>query len=175
MIETHHRVKNNLQIIAAMVDMLLMDEQETVSSEELRRLSGHIRALAAVHDILTQKSRDEGETDLVSARAVLDKLLGLMEGTSQGRRIVSSLAEQELPAKQSTSLALITNELVSNAIKYGRGDIQVKLFRENGHAVLEVCVTAPASRPIRPGHSRQHGPGSRGEPEQVGPVGSNTV
>jgi len=91
----------------------------------------------------------------VSARAVLDKLLGLMEGTSQGRRIVSSLAEQELPAKQSTSLALITNELVSNAIKYGKGDIQVRLFRENGHAVLEVCDDGPGFHP--PGARRGAG------------------
>src|SRR5579871_5554874 len=38
MIETHHRVKNNLQIIAAFVDMQAMEETETLPTEEFRRL-----------------------------------------------------------------------------------------------------------------------------------------
>lgn len=127
MVETHHRVKNNLQIITAMVDMRLMEDKETVSVEEIKRLKAYIYALAAVHDILTQEAKQEGEEQSISVKAILEKLLPLMQQTAGNRHIDYALEDARLSAKQGTSLALIVNELVSNAIKYGRGEIVVRM------------------------------------------------
>jgi two-component sensor histidine kinase len=127
MIETNHRVKNNLQIITAMVDMRLMDGDESIPAEEIARLSSYIKTLAAVHDILTLEAKEFGELQEVSAKSILEKLLPLMQQTAGDRPIRFELEEARLPAKQGTSLALIVNELVSNGLKYGRGAIDVKL------------------------------------------------
>src|SRR5258708_31048914 len=60
MSETHHRVKNNLQVISAMVDMQTMQEADTVPKHELTMIANHIRGLAAIHALLTQQSRTGG-------------------------------------------------------------------------------------------------------------------
>jgi two-component sensor histidine kinase len=148
MIETHHRVKNNLQIITAMVDMRLMDGDAMIPAAEIAHLGSYIKTLAAVHDILTLEARDVDEPQDVSAKAIMEKLLPLMQQTAPGRYIAYRLKEARLPAKQGTSLALVVNELVANAMKYGRGDIEVDMRVEQSPAefpnanapVLVLCV-----------------------------------
>lgn len=83
--ETHHRVKNNLQVIAAMIDLLTMDQPGMIPLEEFVRLSRHVRTLAAVHDILTQEAKAEGQSESASARTILEKLLGMIQETAGNR------------------------------------------------------------------------------------------
>jgi PAS domain S-box-containing protein len=138
MTETHHRVKNNLQIMAAMVDMQIMEGGETVPARELRRLVSHISTLAVVHDILTHKTKVSPETHLLSARELLEKLLPLLRQVAGDRRIDTALDDAELSVRQATSLALVTNELVSNALKHSEGPVTVRLTVGSGEAVLDV-------------------------------------
>jgi two-component sensor histidine kinase/DNA-binding NarL/FixJ family response regulator len=143
MTETHHRVKNNLQIIAAMVDMRLMDNPKSIDPEEIQRLGTHVRALAAVHDILTQEAKEDGQAHYLSSDEVLVKLVEMLQDTLPNRRIRCDIQDARLSARQGTSLALIMNELISNALKYGRGDVNVKMSVVNGNGVLEVSDDGP--------------------------------
>jgi PAS domain S-box-containing protein len=141
--ETHHRVKNNLQIIAAIVDMQAMGEPEAITVDDLQRLGLQIRTLAVVHDILTHDAKTSGDAQVVSAKAILEKLLPLMEATAGGRRIHSRVEEVSLPTRQGTSLALVVNELVSNALKHGRGEVTVELSQESAGLCLAVRDDGP--------------------------------
>lgn len=143
MAETHHRVKNNLQIIASMVDMRLMDSIDQVSVEELRRLGACIGALATVHDVLTQEAKEDGEAVSVSARAVLQRLMPLLQQTALGRRLRCEIRDVRLSTKQGTSLALIANELIGNAIKHGKGEIRIHFESQDNLAALEVSDEGP--------------------------------
>lgn len=144
MMETHHRVKNNLQVIAALVDMQTMDAPDMIPAAEFQRLSTHIRTLAVVHDILTQETRAEGEAKSVSAKLILEKLLPLLEQASGAQRpIRAQITEARLSPRQGTALALVTNELISNALKHGRGEIEVTLTVQEECSVLAVCDDGP--------------------------------
>lgn len=147
MTETHHRVKNNLQLVAAMVDMRVMDDTETVPTTELRRLTGYIRTLAAVHDILTKEAREDGQASSLSTRAVLESLLALMKQTAGDRTLAYSIGDAQLSSRQGTSLALVTNELVSNALKHSTGSVDVRFSVEDGRATLEVLDDGPGFPP----------------------------
>jgi PAS domain S-box-containing protein len=142
-VEAHHRVKNSLQILSAMAEMQVDESSETVPSEALRRVSRHIRALATVHDILTRSARREEESQSLSAREALGKLLPLLEPMSRGRAMESEIADIPLTVKQSTSLAVLINELVSNAVKHGQGTIRVEFSAANGTADLSVLDEGP--------------------------------
>jgi PAS domain S-box-containing protein len=83
--ETHHRVKNNLQLVSGLIDMHRQSGRETMSGEEMDHLSQNVRALGVIHDILTQQSKDDARIDQLSAKAVLEQLTALMAGTLQGR------------------------------------------------------------------------------------------
>lgn len=143
MTETHHRVKNNLQIIAAMVDMHLLADAESVSADELRTLGLHVQTLAAIHELLTQEAKEDGQAHYIQARQVLAKLIEMLEKTIGARRIVYNIVDARLSARQGTSLALIVNELISNALKYSAGDIEVHLTVECKTAKLFVYDNGP--------------------------------
>lgn len=153
MTETHHRVKNNLQIMAAMVDMQAIDaadsERGVVPLSELERLGTHIRTLAVIHELLTERAREDGRAEHVSARAMLEKLLPRLEQMARGggRSMRFSLDDAQLTSRQATSLALVTNELVSNAIKYGRRSVEVEMEVRDGTASLCVRDDGPGFPP----------------------------
>jgi len=143
--ETHHRVKNNLQIIAAMLDLKVMDpsHERTVPVEELARLGGHVRTLAVVHDVLTRYLREDEEDQILSVRSVFTRLIPLLEQTAGRRPVRADIADADLTSKQATALALITNELVSNAVKHGAGTISLRLAQRAGRMTLSVRDEGP--------------------------------
>ncbi|MCW3051221.1 MAG: signal transduction histidine kinase, partial [Chthonomonadales bacterium] len=144
MTETHHRVKNNLQIIAAMLDMHLMEGSATIATKDIHQLGIHVRALAAVHDLLTQESKEgDGQAHYISARDLLHELIPMLQATSAERTIQFDIEDVRLTARQGTSLALVVNELVSNALKYGVGIIRIKFTVQGERATLEVCDDGP--------------------------------
>ena len=147
MTETHHRVKNNLQMISALIDMRVMEAGETVSVEELRRLSAQIQSLAVVHDVLTGASREQNNAQRVSTRRMLSTLLPKLRQMSGEHELTYRLDDASLRTGQSTSLALITQELYANALKHGkeRVDIQVKV--EGARCTLSVSDSGPGFPP----------------------------
>lgn len=138
MTETHHRVKNNLQLIAALVDMSVLDGGDMIPIDNLKRLGLHINTLATVHDILTMATKEGHEAEDLSVKRVLEHLLPLMEQTVVGRRIHADIVEATLPTRECTSLAMIANELVSNALKHTTRDVWVTFTAQNGEGVLAV-------------------------------------
>lgn len=143
MTETHHRVKNNLQLISAMIDIRLMDDEESYPAEEFRRLGNSVRTLAIVHDLLTHEAKKNGQTQVMSSKSVLEKLLTLMAATAGNCSLHYSIEDISLFSRDSASLALVTNELVSNAIKHGRGQVRTRFAVNDDVATLEVCDDGP--------------------------------
>jgi len=155
--ETHHRVRNNLQMIAAMVDMQKMEYAQTVPTEELTRLSAHIRTLGAIHDLLTEQAKKDGQAHFLSVKEVLDKLLPMLQQTAPTRHIRFEIEDAILPTRQATSLALITNELVTNAIKYGKYEIRIDFTVQDNVGALSVRDDGPGLPeefdPVRSAHT----------------------
>jgi two-component sensor histidine kinase len=116
--ETHHRIKNNLQVIAGLVDVL---------------------ALAAIHDLLTKNAKTDPTLDSLSVKAMLERLAQMLQTTLPERKIVTDVADVPLSVQKSGSLAMLVNEGVSNAIKHGKGDILLKLTACGTNACLEIC------------------------------------
>ncbi|HLV80085.1 MAG TPA: GAF domain-containing protein, partial [Chthonomonadaceae bacterium] len=143
MTETHHRVKNNLQLIAAMIDMRLMDDDAPITQEDLRRLAACINTLATVHEVLTQEAAADGEALYISARIMLERLLPLLKQAAAGRSLQFALEDARLPARQGASLALVANEMISNAFKHSRGEVRVTFRVCDDRAELEVCDDGP--------------------------------
>ncbi len=147
MIETHHRVKNNLQLMSALIDMQRGSYEDLVPISEFVRLSANVRALGVIHDILTQEAKEGNEQETLSAKAVLDSLLTMLRGTAGENRLTFEIEEIRLIGRQATSLALITNEMVSNAQKHGRSETYVTLTARGKTGRLEVLDDGPGFPP----------------------------
>jgi PAS domain S-box-containing protein len=144
MTETHHRVGNNLQIIAAMIDLQRMDAHEMVPVSVLGRLGAQIKALAAVHQVLTLTLREQENAQRVSAAGVLEKIVGLLDQMGDGyHQLTFATEDAQITARQATALALCVQELYSNALKHGKGEVGVCFTVLDSTARLEVTDNGP--------------------------------
>jgi PAS domain S-box-containing protein len=137
--ETHHRVKNNLQVIAAMIELLTAGNETSVPVSDVANLGRHVAALAAIHDLLTTQSRGAGEISQVSILDVLTTLLPPLRQTMRGRQLRLNTEDVSLPISTATSIAILVNELVTNAVKHGEGEIVLSLEKKGQVARLTVA------------------------------------
>jgi two-component sensor histidine kinase len=130
--EVHHRVKNNLQIIASLMRMQARRAQGQEARDLLEESVKRILSVAVVHEFLSQNA--EGTINLYEvAHRILGQLQqGLVDPT---KRIKLELHGPPilLPAERVTQCALLLNELVQNAIEHGmahrdEGTIEVELI-----------------------------------------------
>lgn len=139
MSETHHRIKNNLQIISAMLDMQHMQYTQSVPMTELDRVRNHIQALSAIHDLLTRQARTDHENNELSVLAAIRQLMPLLQSMVEGsRKLTFTIEDLRISIRQSTTLAVLVNELVSNAFKHGQGEIRVTFAVHGENAELGV-------------------------------------
>ncbi len=143
MTETHHRVKNNLQIIAAMIDMQGTTSEPAVSISEFARLSSSVRALSVIHEILTHGAKAGTGQATLSAKAVLERLLQELARTTVDHPLVTEIEDAHLDGGLITKLALVTNELVLNALKHGKGKIEITFTTNGNVATLQICDDGP--------------------------------
>jgi two-component sensor histidine kinase len=135
---THHRVKNNLQIISALVEIQSDTMDNMVPLSAMQRVGRHARALAALHDILTKETQEPRGMEVISTKVALSELLLLLQDTAGGRQITSEVDDFPLSVGDCASLALLISELVSNALKHGSSDVYLQLSVIEGMARLEV-------------------------------------
>jgi two-component sensor histidine kinase len=115
--EVHHRVKNNLQLISSFTVLQEM-KKETGKAEMIKDLKSKIQALALLHQKLHQQnsySKLELQTyfeQLVSAT------LSIHADTHGEIKYNIDMGSAFLDLDTLTQLALITNELMVNSIKY---------------------------------------------------------
>ncbi|HEY5844650.1 MAG TPA: histidine kinase N-terminal domain-containing protein, partial [Mycobacterium sp.] len=138
--EIHHRVKNNLQTVAA----LLRLQARRISSPEakgaLTDAMKRVGAIAVVHEILSQAFDTSVKFDDVA-----DRLLRMVVDVAATGGPVQLKREGTfgyVPADVATSLSLVLTELCQNAIEHGlgeeRGVVWVKPRQSEGLLVVEV-------------------------------------
>ena len=137
--ETHHRVKNNLQVIAALVELQSFDAADEAAAAPLHRINQHVQALSVIHDVLTRNAKDDADLSPLDAQVVLNVLLPLLRNTVGERQITAEIDAVLLAAEKAASLALLVSECVSNAVKHGRGEISITLRNETERGRLEIC------------------------------------
>jgi integral membrane sensor domain MASE1 len=145
--ETHHRVKNNLQVICAMIELQETQGKELVATSELQRLAQHVRSLAVIHELLTHEAKTSADADHIHIREAMEQLMPLLQSVVGDRNLHFAVDDARIPIRQGTALAVLVNELVSNALKHGAGDIDLSLAVLEQTARLVVCDRGPGVPP----------------------------
>jgi two-component system, sensor histidine kinase PdtaS len=133
--EIHHRVKNNLQTVASLLRLQARSADAVDPREALEHSVNRILAIAAVHELLTE--RREEDVDLAD---LFDRLRSmLVQGVGGGKEVSATLASVTLPGARATAVALVFAELLQNALEHGGDRIRVALEQRNGDLVLAIA------------------------------------
>ncbi|MFN3846018.1 MAG: sensor histidine kinase [Paracoccaceae bacterium] len=124
--EVHHRVKNNLQLIASILNMQLRSARTNEAKEAMRTVQDRVISLATVHRELYQTS---GLTD-VQADELLPRVARdlLRIGSAPGRRfdLDAEVDDIRLTPDQAVPLALFLTEGMANVIKHAWSEGQAR-------------------------------------------------
>ncbi len=133
--EIHHRVKNNLQTIAALLRLQARRTDNPEVAEQLRESIGRIISIAVVHEFLSHEENSVINIHEVSNRILAEVRTGVLDRTRPITLSLEGARSFMLPAQQATSCALIINELVQNAVEHAfiglpGGSIVVRLAEQ---------------------------------------------
>jgi two-component sensor histidine kinase len=140
--EIHHRVKNNLQTIAAMLRMQARRTKEAEALVAINEAISRILSVAVIHEFL---SHDERQA--INIRDVCQRIVNQSRQVmaSPGSRLVYAVDGPAiyLPSQQATACALVVNELIQNAVEHGfekrkHGHIHVHLADRGDQVRLEI-------------------------------------
>ena len=114
--DTHHRVKNNLQSVQSLVRM------QNIPAEVKSDLQGRIAAMTAVHEHMY---RLDQYADIDASELIPSIIAPLQKTYGAHHKFVTEIEPVVVDRDFATPLALLVNEVVTNALKYafpGRKD-----------------------------------------------------
>ncbi len=140
--ELHHRVKNNLQTVGSLLSLALRHTKSEEAAETLRDSYNRVQSIAAAHDLLSRQT-----IGVTTIGEVANKVIGLLEPTVQSRTQVKFIAEGdsiEVETREATTLAILLNELLTNAMRHGLrgrdgGTVRVLFGRQGSEAWVSVA------------------------------------
>ncbi|MBP2703416.1 sensor histidine kinase [Microbispora sp. RL4-1S] len=136
--EIHHRVKNNLQTVAALLRLQARRLNNPEGQEALNEAVRRVGSIAIVHEILAQMPEEWVEFDDIADR-VISMTAEVSVAQISPKRIGSFGV---LPAAVATPIAMVLTELLQNAVEHGfshsSGNVQVVVSRDADR--LEVVV-----------------------------------
>ncbi|MDT7953286.1 MAG: sensor histidine kinase, partial [Acetobacteraceae bacterium] len=142
--EIHHRVKNNLQVVASLLNLQASRIRLPEAKSEFQSARDRVRALATVHRHLYA----HGEINTINMRVFLADLCGPLllamgQGGDERIRLDIDAPELQMTSDQAVPLSLIVTEAVTNAIKYGfpdgrAGTISIKLTAAGDDVELDI-------------------------------------
>jgi two-component sensor histidine kinase len=145
--EIHHRVKNNLQIIASLLNLQSRYIRDESSLAVIRESQNRVKAMALVHEKL-YRAEDISHISLYDyVRFLGTGLFQFYDAKSRGIQFTLDIRDVNVDIDAAIPLGLILNELISNSLKYAfpagrKGEIAINikkeshtitvLFRDNG-------------------------------------------
>lgn len=154
--EIHHRVKNNMQVVMSLLNLQANAVENKVVREAFAKSNDRINAMALIHESLYQSD----DFSKISPEKYIDKLIQSTVSTfgSIDKQIEHELdiEEIELSMDEAIPMALVINELLTNAYKHAfpngnTGKITIVLkeieddtillkFSDNGVGMLDEII-----------------------------------
>lgn len=142
--EIHHRVKNNLQIVSALLDLQSGHTTDRQALEMFRESRSRVRSMALIHERL-YRSPDLACVDFaVYIRQLADDLFAAYQVWENGIELDVLVEVPPVPLDLAIPCGLLLNELLSNCLKHAfadvpEGRIQVAIRSANGDTELRVA------------------------------------
>ena len=144
--ELNHRTKNNLQVISSLLNLQSMSLEDHPAAEKVREGRYRVDSLALIHQKLYQE--DYAHLDMKQyLQELIDHLCASFDPLI---RVETAITPCQMKVDQAIPVALIINELLTNALKYGL---------DPSKSIHQVWVTFQGDRDGFRLNIRDNGPG----------------
>jgi two-component sensor histidine kinase len=147
--EIHHRVKNNLQTVAALLRLQARRMSEPEARAALDEAVRRVGSIAVVHETLSLSPDEVVDFDGIAERVVTMAVEVSAPEPGIIPRIIGTFGR--LPSAVATPLAMVLTELLQNALQHGlgqgghtladqpRGSLEVTAMRRPGELTVTVA------------------------------------
>lgn len=139
--EIHHRVKNNLQAVSALLRIQARRVEDPSASSAIEEAVRRVASIAVVHETLSTSYKDSVAFDEVITK-IAKNALELSQRASE-IKIIHSGEFGEIPSIVATPLALVVTELIHNALEHGVAEtgtsVEIRAIR-SGRAMTVIVA-----------------------------------
>ena len=155
--ETHHRVKNNLQVINSLLSIHALQLSEGDAKNAVKEGQNRVQVMGLIHENLYQKN-NFGAIEMSSYFKQLANNIAVSYGYEKNVLINVDSEDLKLDEDTAINLGLITNELLTNSFKYAFNEteapeISLKLTKNEAGLRLDIKDNGSGSSEIEAGNS----------------------
>jgi two-component system, sensor histidine kinase PdtaS len=133
--EVHHRMKNSLQMLSSLVRLRARKSDNAEVRRELDQIAVQLGALGEVQNLLMVRD-GRGTVDLGN---VLSRLCKRIVTAHSHEITVRAEDGIDVDSGDAGRIAILTNELVTNAMKHGDGRVEVTVARAGDQAEISIA------------------------------------
>lgn len=139
--EIHHRVKNNLAVVAGLLQLQWLQEDDPALITTLKEGANRMRAVAGIHQQLYESGNFTNIALGKNITGLATDIISTMESEKE-INLESNCAQVHLNIGQTLPCSLIANEVVTNSIKHAfqeeEGTITINLTTSDNLVRLEI-------------------------------------
>ncbi len=141
--EFEHRLVNSMQLISSLLSLQSRSARTPEAATQLIAASRRVSALGRVHRRLHLLDHQDNVELKRYLQLLCEDLSGLLFQEVSEHGLVVEGPTVEIPTKIAIPLGFIVNELITNAVKYARGNITVRLEKTSAGYSLSVLDDGP--------------------------------
>ncbi len=137
--EVYHRVKNNMQVVASLLNLQKSRIEDVKAKVALEQSQKRVQSMALIHELLY---RSESLSNIDLGEYITSLAGGLLD--TGGVKLILDANDISLGIDQAIPCGLVINELVTNSIRHAfsndqLGQITIKALSVEGEIKLEIC------------------------------------
>lgn len=140
--EINHRVKNNLSIVASLMNMQADKSHDDYHKQLFTECRNRLDSIASVHELI-YKTKSYSKLNFKDYLSQLIDHIATSYSSIKNTKIIKGITDVEIDISTAIPLALIVNELITNSYKHAfksniEGVIEVTLMENNKQVFLTI-------------------------------------
>ncbi len=140
--EVHHRVKNNLSIVASLMNLQADKSNDEYHKQLFMECKNRLESIVTVHELI-YKAKSYTQLNFKDYLDQIIKHISSSYSSIKNVRIEKEIKDVNIDISTAVSLALIVNELITNAYKHAfnmikEGVVEISLFENNKQVFLTI-------------------------------------